>query len=107
MWWLNLKFIYDYVVGFRSSANVKIGKLTRLKSHDYHIIIEKLILVMFHVYVKDDVWKVIAKISYFYRHLCAKEINKEMMEKLEQQMSILICKLEKYLLLVSSIQCNT
>ena len=86
----NLKFPDGYAMGFRRSMNLKTGKFSGLKSHDYHIIIEKLILVMFHVYVKDDVWKVIAKISYFYRHLCAKEINKEMMEKLEQQIPVLV-----------------
>jgi hypothetical protein len=34
------------------------------------------------------------ELSYFYRHLCAKEIKKEMMEKLEQQISVLVCKLD-------------
>jgi hypothetical protein len=28
--------------------------------------------------VKDDVWKAIAELSYFYRQHCAKEIKKEM-----------------------------
>jgi hypothetical protein len=29
-----------------------------------------------------------------YRHLCAKEIKKEMLEKLERQIPVLVCKLE-------------
>jgi hypothetical protein len=33
------------------------------------------------------VWKALAELSYFYRHLCAKEINKEMME---QQILVLV-----------------
>jgi hypothetical protein len=55
-----------------------------LKSHDYHIIMERPLPVMFSGFVKNDVWKALAELSYFYRHLCAKEIKKEMMEKLEQ-----------------------
>jgi hypothetical protein len=41
------------------------------------------------------VWKALAELSYFYRHLCAKEIKKEMMKKLEPQIPVLVCKPEK------------
>ena len=75
--------------------NVKTGKLNGLKSHDYHIIMERLLPVMFRGYLNDDVWSALAEVSYFYRQLCAKEIAKEMMEKLEKEVPVLLCKLEK------------
>jgi hypothetical protein len=56
---------------------------------------ERLLLAMFRGYLNDDVWKVLAKLSHFYRHLSAKEIKKEMMETLEKEIPVLICKLEK------------
>jgi hypothetical protein len=37
----------------------------------------------------------LSELSYFYRQLCAKEIKKEMMEKLEKETPMLLCKLEK------------
>jgi hypothetical protein len=43
----------------------------------------------------DDVWTALAELSHFYRQLYAKEIKKEMMEKLEEEIPVLICKLEK------------
>jgi hypothetical protein len=39
---------------------------------------------MFCGYFHDDVWKALAKLSYLYSQLCAKEIRKDMMEKLEK-----------------------
>jgi hypothetical protein len=39
-------------------------------------------------------WKVLVNISYFYRQLCAKEIMVEM-TKLENEISVLLCKIEK------------
>jgi hypothetical protein len=45
--------------------------------------------------VHQHVWKTLAELSYFYRQLCAKEIKKEMMEKLEKEILVLLCKLEK------------
>jgi hypothetical protein len=66
-----------------------------VKSHDYHVIMEWLIPNMLQGYMHQDVWKTLAELSYFYRQLCAKEIKKEMMEKLETEIPMLLCKLEK------------
>jgi hypothetical protein len=41
------------------------------------------------------VWRVLAELSFFYRQLCAKEITVQMMEMLEKQVPVLICKMEK------------
>jgi hypothetical protein len=38
---------------------------------------------------------VIAELSYFYRQLCDKEIAVEMVEKLEKEIPVLLCKMEK------------
>jgi hypothetical protein len=94
-WLKELKFPDGYASGLRRAVNLKTGKLTGLKSHDYHIIMERLLPVMFRGYVDDAVWKVLAELSYFYRQLCAKEIKVEMMEKLEKQIPVLLCKMEK------------
>jgi hypothetical protein len=92
-WLKNLKFPDGYAAGSRRAVNLKIGKINRLKSHDYYIIMERLLPVMFRGFVHDDVWKVLAELSYFYRQLYAKEIKKEMMEKLQKEIPILLCKL--------------
>jgi hypothetical protein len=63
-----------------------------LKSHDYHIIVERLLSVMLREYLDNDIWEALAELSYFYRQLCTKEIKKDMMEKLEKEISVLICK---------------
>jgi hypothetical protein len=47
--------------------NMMIGKLIGLKSHDYRIIIERLLPIMFQVYFDDVMWMVLAELSYFYR----------------------------------------
>jgi hypothetical protein len=81
------------------------GKLIDLKSHDYHIIMERLLPIMFQGYFDDAVWMVLAELSYFYRQLCAKEITIEMMQKLENELSVFLCKMD-FSSWVFSIQCN-
>jgi hypothetical protein len=45
--------------------------------------------------LNEDVWKALAELSHFYKQLRAKEIKKEMVEKLEKEILVLIYKLEK------------
>jgi hypothetical protein len=40
MWIKNLKFSDGFAAGFRRAINLKTGKLTGVKSHNYHIIME-------------------------------------------------------------------
>jgi hypothetical protein len=94
-WMKILKFSYGYATGLKRCVNVMVGKIHGLKSHDYHIIMERLLPVMLRGYLDDEIWEALAELSYFYRQLCAKEIKKDMMEKLEKEISVLICKLEK------------
>jgi hypothetical protein len=94
-WIKRLKFPNAYSASLRQVVNVMTGKLAGLKCHDYHIIMERLMFVMFWGYLDDAVWKWLVEQSYFYKQFCAKEIAVEMMEKLEE-IPVLLCKMEKF-----------
>jgi hypothetical protein len=51
--------------------------------------------VMFHVYFIADLWKIFVELGYFYRQICAKQVSKAMMQKLEKEITILVCKMER------------
>jgi hypothetical protein len=53
-------------------------------------------LVMFRGYFNADLWKTFTKLSYFYRQICAKQVSKVMIQKLEKDISVLVCKMKKY-----------
>jgi hypothetical protein len=61
----NLKFPDGFAASFKRVVNLKTGKLTRLKSHDYHIVIKWLLPNMLWGYMHQDVWKTLAELSYF------------------------------------------
>ena len=46
-------------------------------------------------YVPENVWKVLAELSFFFRQLYAKEISLRVVEELEKTAPELLCKLEK------------
>jgi hypothetical protein len=87
-WMKKLKFSDGYAAGLKRCVNVMAKKFNGLKNHVYHIIMERVMSVMLCGYFDNDVWKALAKLSYFYRQICT-------MEKLEKEISMLICKLKK------------
>jgi hypothetical protein len=50
--------------------------------------------VMFCGYFKPSLWKMFAELSYFYGQICAKQVSKAMMQWLEKEIAVLICKME-------------
>jgi hypothetical protein len=78
-WLKRLEFTDGYTFGLKRCVNVTTEKIYGFKSHDYHIIMERLLPVMLRGYLDDEIWEALAELSYFYRQLCAKEIKKDMM----------------------------
>jgi hypothetical protein len=52
--------------------------------------------VMFYGYFNADLWKIFVELSYFYMQICAKQVSKKMMQKLEKEIVVHLCKMEKY-----------
>jgi hypothetical protein len=50
--------------------------------------------VMLCGYFKADLWKMFAELSYFYIQICAKKISKAMIQRLEKEIVVLVCKME-------------
>ncbi|KAK1604158.1 hypothetical protein QYE76_027831 [Lolium multiflorum] len=75
-------------------VNLSTGKVTGLKSHDYHIWIQRLMPVMLRGYIPEKVWRVLAQLSHFFRTLCAKQICPEVIAKLQHTVPELLCNLE-------------
>jgi hypothetical protein len=51
--------------------------------------------VMFYGYFDANLWKVFTELSYFYRQIYVKQVSKVMMQKLEKEIMVLVCKIEK------------
>jgi hypothetical protein len=59
-WMKGLKFPHGYAAALRRSMNMATGKLIGLKSHDYHIIMGRLLPVLFRGYFDNVIWTVLA-----------------------------------------------
>lgn len=94
-WFQDLKFPDAYAANIRRGVNLLQRKILGLKSHDYHIFVERLLPVAFHGFLSEHIWHSLAELSFFYRQLCAKELSKDTVRSLECNVAVLLCKLEK------------
>ena len=94
-WFQNLMFPDGYAANLRRGVNLTTLRINGLKSHDYHVWIERILPVMVRGYVPDHVWQTLAELSYFFHQLCAKELSKTLVQEMEKQAPVLLCKLEQ------------
>ena len=71
-WFQTLMFPDGYAVNLWRGVNLSTMRINGLKSHDYHIWLERLFPMMVRGYLPDQVWQVLAELSFFFRQLCAK-----------------------------------
>jgi len=65
-WIKKLKFPDGYASNLARCVHVEVDKLHGLKSHDYHIIIERLLPVALRELLPTNIWKEITEISQFF-----------------------------------------
>jgi len=57
-WIQKLQFSDGYAANLRRGINLTTMRINGLKSHDYHIWIERLLPVMVRGYLLDNIWRV-------------------------------------------------
>jgi hypothetical protein len=93
-WFKEHKFPDGYAGNIRRGVNLTTKRILGLKSHDYHIFMECLLPIAFRGFLPNNTWICLAELSFYYRQLCSKELSKEVVCLLEQQVAVLVCKIE-------------
>jgi len=84
-----------YAANLSRGVNLGTMRVNGMKSHDYHVWIERLLPAMVRGYVPKHVWLVLAELSYLFHQLCTKDLSRTVVANLEKVAPELLCKLEK------------
>ena len=101
-----LMFPDGYAANLSRGVNLSTMRVLGMKSHDFHIWIERILPAMVRGYVPEHVWLTLLELSHFFHQLCAKELSRTVVVYLERLAPVLLCKLEKIFPPASSIQCS-
>ncbi|XP_016676286.1 uncharacterized protein [Gossypium hirsutum] len=91
----NLKVLDGYASNISRCVNLKEHKLSNLKSHDGHILMQDLLPICLRGVVEKKVLSVITNLSDFFKRLCAKSLDPQEVDQLQVQVVLTLCETEK------------
>ncbi|XP_057995012.1 uncharacterized protein LOC131175302 [Hevea brasiliensis] len=94
-WVKRLKFPDGYVSNMGRCVDMQKYKLFGMKTHDCHVFMQRLLPIAFREFLPNTVWQALTELSLFFKNLTAANIKVQDMERLEAEIPIIICKLER------------
>ena len=91
----NLKFPDGYASNMGRCVDIRKLKLFEMKSHDCHVFMQRLLPIAFRELLPTNVWQGLTELSLFFKDLTSTTITVANMERLERDIPIIICKLER------------
>ncbi|MBV8802557.1 MAG: DUF4218 domain-containing protein [Gammaproteobacteria bacterium] len=76
------------------SRCVRDTKIFGLKSHDCHVMLQRLLPIGMRGHLDKKVLNVITELSSFFRELCSKILHRDALMKLQEKIIIILCNLE-------------
>ncbi|KAL5570264.1 hypothetical protein UlMin_026839 [Ulmus minor] len=92
----DLKLPYGYSSNISNCVDVEKRKLTGLKSHDCHVLMQQLLAVAIRGIMEEGPRVAILRISKFFHGLCQRVVDKKEIIQLELEAAEILCKLEDY-----------
>jgi hypothetical protein len=83
-----------YAATIRRCVDVNGCKVSGLKSHDYHIILRKLLPFVVREILPEEVAIPLIQLSRFFNSLCSKEVAVTEMQELSKSIAETLCRLE-------------
>lgn len=90
-----VKLPEGYASNVSRCVNVNDGKLSGLKSHDCHVLLQRLIPIGIRAFLPNDVCTALVELCKFFQDLCAKTLKVSDLDKLEKGIFLVLCKLER------------
>ncbi|KAB2617608.1 hypothetical protein D8674_013477 [Pyrus ussuriensis x Pyrus communis] len=94
-WLQSIKFPDGYASSISRNVRVNKGKVLGLKSHDCHVLMQHVLPVGIPKHLKRQIYEPIVELSNFFQQICAKIVTVADLDKLEEDIVFILCKLEK------------
>ena len=91
----NVKVLDGYASNISKRVQTKPFKLSGLKSHDHHILMQQLLPIALRKVLPKHVRTPLIKLCTYFRELCSKVLNPVDLIRMEKEIAIILCDLEK------------
>lgn len=90
----SVKYPDGYAANISRCVNIKEGKISGLKSHDCHVLLQRMLPIGMHGFLNKEVNVLVCEVASFFKDLGSRKLKLEDIEKLEENIVIILCKLE-------------
>ncbi|GKA46910.1 uncharacterized protein Tco_0739793 [Tanacetum coccineum] len=92
----NIRVPQGYCLNFSSLVNLKDMKLIGLKSHNYHMLMQEFLPIAIRSIMHPPTRYAISRFCFFFKFICRKEISLQELDKLQLELVVTLCLLEKF-----------
>jgi hypothetical protein len=92
----SVKYPDGYAANISRFVNTRNGRLSGLKSHDCHVLLQRVLPIGMRGFVDKDISIILFELGSFFQDLCSRTLRRSDLEKLEERIVIILCKLEKF-----------
>ncbi|GJU55021.1 hypothetical protein Tco_1228735 [Tanacetum coccineum] len=92
----NIRVPQGYCSNFSSLVNLKDRKLVGLKSHDYHMLMQEFLPIAIRSIMHPPTRYAIIRFCFFFKSICSKEIILQELDKMQAELVVTLCLLEKF-----------
>ncbi|XP_004289306.1 PREDICTED: uncharacterized protein LOC101300964 [Fragaria vesca subsp. vesca] len=94
-WFGNVKYPHGYAGNIARCIKMGENKISGLKTHDCHVLLQRLLPVVIRPYLQSDVVDTLVALSKFFQRIYAKELKKSDVRSLQEDIVYIMCKLER------------
>jgi Transposase family tnp2/Domain of unknown function (DUF4218)/Transposase-associated domain len=94
-WFRTVKFPDAYASNASRYVGNNDSNISGMKSHDCHVMMQRLLPVVMRGYLSGDVQTALIELGLFFRELCCRKLKVNLIEKLQKDIVLILCKLEK------------
>ena len=91
----SIKYPDGYAANVSNCVTANGCKLVGLKSHDCHVLLQRLLPIGMRGYLPTEIGTTLFEFGTFFKQLCSKTLRVTDLEKLQEQIVLILCKLEK------------
>ena len=90
-----VKYPDGYAANISRLVNAKNGRLSGLKSHNCHVLLQQILPIGLREFADKDISIVLFELGNFFQDLCSRTLKQSELEKLEKRIVLILCKRSK------------
>lgn len=91
----SVKFPDGYASNLATHITADGCNLQELKTHDCHILLQRILPIAIRGIMPKGIYEALADLGNFFQQLCAKTLKVDVMHRMQAEIPIILCKLEK------------